>query len=213
MGSCAEQAETLTTDCVQDLTTAVQVGAGSQAASSWVADAALLQRSRPCRVVAGQDCCRAAVGRLLSPAAVRTRNALLRCKRTQRSYPRRCRQRIPTPLPPPHSWSPLPPSSPPAQDQKDFEGCGNTLADVLPKLPALVGQPIKDAVNTAANQVSDGAGTAIGAVKDAATTAGNAVKDAATTAGGAVADTAEKAGGAIAGGLSDAGHAITSFFG
>lgn len=28
MGSCSEQAETLNTDCVQDLTSAIQVGAG-----------------------------------------------------------------------------------------------------------------------------------------------------------------------------------------
>ncbi|PRW44289.1 hypothetical protein C2E21_6553 [Chlorella sorokiniana] len=103
------------------------------------------------------------------------------------------------------------------QDQGDFEGCANTLKDIVPKLPALVGQPIKDAVNTAASQVSSGAGTAIDAVKGAASTATGAVADAGKAAGGAVVDAGKTAGGAITdaagkvgSAFQDAGSAISS---
>lgn len=103
---------------------------------------------------------------------------------------------------------PLPISSPHLQDHQDFEGCAATLQAVLPKLPALVGQPIKDAVNTAASQVSGAGATAIDAVKGAATTAAGAVEDAGAKAGGAVKGAAEQAGGAIKDGLDTAGSAL-----
>lgn len=119
------------------------------------------------------------------------------------------------------SCLPSPPHpTPPLQDQEDFEGCACTLQDVLPKLPALVGKPIKDAVDTAANQVAGAGATAVDAVKGAATTAVGAVMDAGAKAGGAVAGAAEQAGGAIKSGLDtagstlkDVGSSIGSWFG